>query len=341
MMHNEHGGDLSELMHRYGHAPEDILDLSTGIAPRSWPIPFDLCDVAAWQPLPQARDEEALRQAARASLGLDAKAAICLAPGSQILINLVASLRPAGRVLIPEPAYAEHAAAWSRCGHDISYYDAGTCPDGTSGCVVAVQPGNPAGDHLPPDALAELAGRLAENDGLLVVDEAFADLIPGASLAPYCGAEGLIVLRSFGKFYGLAGLRLGLALGHREEMTRLTEMMGPWAVSTPALQIGAAALADIDFQEQQRQWTGRQHDALVAVLNRHGITRIGGTPLYVLAEVNDAASLQNHLGRAIWTRVFSYHKGWIRFGLALMQQGWPGLMRLLPIGPLLQIDVDG
>ena len=317
MMHDEHGGDLSALMQRYGHAPADILDLSTGIAPRSWPIPSALCDVARWQPLPQARDEAALRQAAQASLGLDASAAICIAPGSQILINLVATLRPAGRVLIPEPAYAEHAAAWSRCGHDIGFYAAGTCPDAASGCVVAVQPGNPAGDHLPPAALAELAGRLAKKGGLLVVDEAFADLIPGASLAPYCGIEGLIVLRSFGKFFGLAGLRLGLALGPQQDITRLTEMMGPWAVSTPALQIGAAALADIDFQHQQRQWISRQHDSLVAVLDRHGIRRVGGTPLYVLAEVEDAASLQNHLAKAaIWTRVFAYHKGWIRFGLA-------------------------
>ena len=174
-----------------------------------------------------------------------------------------------------------------------------------------------------------------------MVDEAFADLMPGASLVPYCGAEGLIVLRSFGKFYGLAGLRLGLALGHREDMTRLTEMMGPWAVSTPALQIGAAALADIDFQEQQRQWIGRQHEALVAVLNRHGITRIGGTPLYVLAEVNDAASLQNHLGRAaIWTRVF-LSQGLDCFGLAPDAAGLARLDAALPDGPAPPIDVKG
>ncbi|MGC6484385.1 MAG: threonine-phosphate decarboxylase CobD [Candidatus Puniceispirillales bacterium] len=316
-MTQHHGGDLEALMRRHGFAAEEILDLSTGIAPRSWPVPPSLLNPASWQPLPQSRDETALIEAARRSLNLDESAAVCLAPGSQILINLAARLRPPGQVLVPQPAYTEHERAWAACGHGIGHYEAGTQPpSATADTVIAVQPGNPMGDHLPPEDWCDHADQLAEKGGLLVVDEAFADLIPEASLTRYCGREGLLVLRSFGKFYGLAGLRLGLAIGHQDDISRLQAMLGPWAVSTPALQIGAAALADTAFQEAQRQWIKAAHKQLVSVLEHHGITRIGGTGLYVLAAVDDAARLQDHLGKAaIWTRIFEGRPGWIRFGL--------------------------
>lgn len=333
-MKNAHGGDLGDVISRFGFAPSEILDLSTGIAPRSWPVPPSLLNPADWQNLPQKADEEALKESARVALNLADNAHIALAPGSQILINLVAQLRPAHTVMIPDPAYAEHASAWRQAGHDIIRYPAGNLTEAATrreGCsLVAVQPGNPLGEVLAPADLAGFAERLHDQGGLVIVDEAFADLMPAVSLTPMAGMPGLIVLRSFGKFYGLAGLRLGLALGHEDDMQKLENLMGPWAVSTPALRIGAAALADQAFQDAQRHWLQAEHDKLVALLQRHQIKPVGGTSLYVLAEVENARALQDHLAAAaIWTRVFERNDRWIRFGLPGDDQGFDRLDQAL------------
>ena len=325
-MKKEHGGDLGDVMRRFGYQSQDILDLSTGISPQSWPVPPALVDTSDWQALPQSQDENLLCAAIRENLSLDDGVAICLAPGSQVLINLVPHLRPKGRVMIPDPAYGEHAPAWQRAGHAVVHYQAGSYPDASEGCVVAVQPGNPMGEVLARDVFHDLVVQVQRHDGLVVVDEAFADLIPEQNLSFLAGIRGLIVLRSFGKFYGLAGLRLGYALGHGDDIDRLQALLGPWAVSTPALKIGAAALADTAFQQAQRQWLLKKNDQLTALLARHGVNRIGGTSLYLLAEVNDAKALQDHLARAaIWTRVFQHQSRWIRFGLPQDEGGFDRL----------------
>lgn len=317
----DHGGDIISAARRFGIDPGDMLDLSTGISPRPWPVPAPLHDPVQWQSLPQKEDEERLKDQARQAWSLADDAAIATAPGSQILISLLPMLRGGARVFIPSPAYSEHGKAWQNAGHEIITYPAGdlpACPGGGSvlEVLIAVQPGNPLGEVVPVAVLAERAAQLAEKGGVVVVDEAFIDVMPGMSLAPYAGRPGLVVLRSFGKFYGLAGLRLGMAIGCAEDIAKLELLLGPWATSTPALRIGAAAIADTAFAEDQRAFLAAGCLRLKAMLDRHGLAVIGGTDLFVLAEVPKAAALQDHLARqGIWTRVFPDAPGWIRFGL--------------------------
>ena len=303
-----------------------MLDLSTGICPRSWPVRSELVNPAEWHDLPQQVDETALHDAFRRHAGIPDDAAILTAPGSQLLISLVPLLGKKGPVAIPDPAYAEHEAAWMRHGYTITRYPAGsnplsasTGPDRTSpasNSFIAVQPGNPVGEVLSPGVLLEASEKAADAGGIVVVDEAFADLDPSISLLPHAGRRGLIIFRSLGKFYGLGGLRLGLAAGHADDIASLAGLMGPWAVSTPALRVGAAALGDTAFQDDQRAWIRARHDELISVLDRHQLTLAGGTGLYALISHDDAAGLHHHLAReGIWTRIFSYNPAWLRLGL--------------------------
>lgn len=250
------------------------------------------------------------------------------APGTQILIETLPRLRPPARVAVLGPTYAEHAAAWARGGHAVA-----AVPDlaaaGEAEVVVAVNPNNPDGRVIPPEDLLASARDLGRRGGLLVVDEAFADLEPGRSLAASLG-PGLVVLRSFGKTYGLAGLRLGFALAVPETARGIAAALGPWAVSGPALAIGRTALAD-------RAWragaaTARAADAarLDRMLARAGGAVVGGTCLFRLAHFADAALLFDRLGAAgIYVRRFADRPDLLRFGLPAGKGAWCRLSRVL------------
>ena len=333
----KHGGNIRQAEAIYGHAFGTMLDLSTGICPRAWPLPLSkglpdggVLDTDTLRDLPQEEDEKALIDAFYKNTSVHGDAAVAIAPGSQILINLVPLLaskdggdaRQGASVAIPNPAYGEHEQAWQHQGFVVQHYEAGKLPIACrdkSICqnLVIVQPGNPLGEVLDIDKVLDSVSTITrESGGLVVVDEAFADLMDEASLLPYAGRKGLIVLRSFGKFYGLAGIRLGFAAGNSDDINHLKNLLGPWAVSTPALRIGAAAIADRDFQDDQRQWIAKHYQSLLGMLENHGFMIIGGTGLYVLIEHDKAVDLHRHLGVAgIWTRVFEAQPKWLRIGL--------------------------
>src|SRR6185312_7570020 len=111
--------------------------------------------------------------------------------------------------------------------------------------AVVVNPNNPDGRQHDPASLLALLPRVTR----LVIDESFADAVPQASLAAEAGKAGLLVLRSFGKFYGLAGLRLGFVLGSADDISALDAMAGPWPVSGVAIEIGRKALLDRDWAD--------------------------------------------------------------------------------------------
>jgi cobalamin biosynthetic protein CobC len=311
----KHGGDLTQAMAQYGGTPAMWLDLSTGINPRPWPVSATLPD-ASWQRLPSRADQEALIAVARVAYHVPAGVEIAAASGTQALIQWLPYLAAPGAVAILSPTYSEHAAAWAHAGHEVVAFTAPDHLPDHARHVVIVNPNNPDGRLHERDALARIGARVRERGGWLVIDEAFADLDPACNAAALCGDLPVIILRSFGKFYGLAGLRLGFAIGPPAMIDRVATALGPWPCSGPALAIGRAALLDEEWADRTREALKSQADRLDAVLIAAGFTIVGGTALFRLVRHSDAKARHAALARHhIWCRRFEAADDWLRFGL--------------------------
>ena len=299
-----HGGDLGEVMRRFPDAPRPWLDLSTGINPV--PYPVGALGEETWSRLPSRDDERALLAAAARRYSVRDEATILAAPGTQALIQLLPRLVPKSRVAVLGPTYEEHEACWARQGHNVDVVDDISRASGAD-VVVAVNPNNPTGTLLKA---------FPTPDQLLVVDEAFIDFLPAeASLVPILPPR-TIVMRSFGKAYGLAGLRLGFAIAERALIARLREALGPWAVSGPALAIGRQALADDDWLGATRERLVADSARLDGSLRAAGFEILGGTLLFRLARHPSAALFVSRLAQhGIHVRAFAQAPDQLRFGL--------------------------
>ena len=301
-----HGGDLSAIRNRYPRAPEPWIDLSTGINPVPYPVTHFPTEI--WSRLPTRQQEKALLEAAALRYGVRDPATIVAAPGTQSLIQLLPRLVPKSRVAVVGPTYEEHEVCWTRQGHAVEV-GASLGKAMSAEVVVVVNPDNPTGRLLPGTALRRFGG-------LLVVDEAFVDLLPSdASLTPDL-PDNAIVLRSFGKTYGLAGVRLGFAIAEKAIAARIRDELGPWPVSGPALEIGRQALADQAWLEAATSRLADDRRKLDVLLVSAGFVILGGTTLFCLAHHQNAAELVERLGRGgIHVRRFDREPHWLRFGL--------------------------
>lgn len=317
----EHGGDPTALERLYDRPEGGWLDLSTGINPRRYPA-HDVSP-ADWGALPTAADLTRLREAAADCYGVRDPSMVLAAPGTQSLIQSLPRLRPQGRTCVLSPTYNEHAHCWAMAGHAVSQAEDLSAIDPNADVVIVVNPNNPDGRRHDPQRLLALAGAQAKKGGWLVVDEAFCDVTPELSLAGSVGADGLIVLRSFGKFYGLAGLRLGFALTNREIGLQLSSFLGPWAVSTPALTIGTQALSDTAWREGTRKWLQDSTKRLDRLLCHKGLDVVGGTSLFRLVSTENAALHFEHLAQnGVLVRRFDYCPNWLRLGLPGDESDW-------------------
>jgi cobalamin biosynthesis protein CobC len=322
-----HGGDLTAARRRFPDAPEPLIDLSTGINPHPYPLPPLPPELFTRLPEPGALD----RLAATAARAYGAAAdQVVAAPGTQSLLAPVFSAVAPGRAAILGPTYAEHARVAALVGHRVEDVTDFTALAGADLAVV-VNPNNPDGRITPRDALLALAEEKRQRGGLLVVDEAFAEVGPeGLSVAAEVGRRGLVVLRSFGKFYGLAGLRLGFALAAAPVAARLRAALGPWPVSGPALAAGEAALSDAAWTEAMRNTLARDAARLDRLLTTAGLEITGGTSLFRLAHIPAAGGLADHLGHAgIVVRRFAEASTALRFGLPADEAAWQRLTAAL------------
>ncbi len=324
----DHGGSLEAARKLFPEAAEPWIDLSTGINPHSYPL-FDLPQAALMR-LPEPAQAAELAAVAAQAYGAPSAANVVAAPGTQILLPLVMPLVAPGKAAILSPTYAEHARTAAGAGHSvIETADISELAD--ANLVIVVNPNNPDGRVLTRSMLLDLAATLRRRGGLLVVDEAFMDVGPAAeSLSGDVEAGGIVVLRSFGKFFGLAGLRLGFAIAADPVAKALNAELGPWAVSGPALEYGLKALADIAWQERMRASLIQSADRLDELLARHGIAVSGGTSLFRFVEHADAAAIFAALGRAgILVRRFDRLPGCLRFGLPADDQAFARLDQAL------------
>lgn len=317
----EHGGNLDEAIRRFGGDSHDWIDLSTGINRQPYPV-GDL-PPGCWNALPSQSAIQSLHRTAQKAYGTEA--AILATNGAQGAIQWLPYLASRGRARILSPTYNEYVAVFSAAG-----WEATETPDldALAGADIAVlaNPNNPDGKRYEPNRLLALLPRV----GRLIVDESFADALPELSLAPQVGQSNLLILRSFGKFFGLAGLRLGFVIGNETDIAALGAMAGPWPISGPAMAVGERALGDREWAKATTARLMRDSLRLDAAISRLGWTLVGGTPLFRLYETSDAARTQERLARAkIWSRVFPHQKRWLRLGLPGNETEWERLSTAL------------
>jgi cobalamin biosynthetic protein CobC len=319
-----HGGRLRQAAHDHGIALEHWLDLSTGINPQGWPVPPLPAQV--WQRLPE--DNDGLHEAAAAYYGT---AHLRPCAGSQQAIQALPHLRAPGSVGMLQPSYAEHAHAWRRAGHTVIPLQADTIEAQIDALdvLLLVHPNNPTGTRFAPAQLLDWHTRLAARGGWLVVDEAFMDATPQHSIAMESGVAGLIVLRSLGKFFGLAGVRVGFVLAWPQLLQRLAAWFGPWAVSHPAREVARRALLDTACQEAMRAQLLRHGARLQTLLTQAGFAPHGGSALFQYLRHADAARIHHALAQqGILVRRFEQPDA-LRFGLPGGEVDWQRLQAAL------------
>ncbi|MDR2613722.1 MAG: threonine-phosphate decarboxylase CobD [Candidatus Accumulibacter sp.] len=320
----EHGGRLRRAARDYGIPLADWLDLSTGINPDMYPVPA--IDPLAWQRLPE--DDDGLEAVAATYYGNDRLLAL---PGSQAAIQSLPRLFEPMAVACVSPLYGEHPHAWERAGHKIRRVPSlRRALAAATPIVLLCNPNNPTAECVPRDALLDAAEALRQRGGHLIVDEAFGDAVPENTLAALAGrdvAPKLIVLRSLGKFFGLAGARVGFVFAAAGILERLRETLGPWSIAHPSRSVARQALADTAWQSAARERLAAASQRLAEKLAPLGAVR--RTALFCAVGGKDAplpvAALAEHFAhRAILVRRFDPH-GLLRFGLPGSEVEWQRL----------------
>ena len=309
----DHGGGLDAAVARFGGDRDDWIDLSTGINP--WPYPVKDIPYSAWHNLPDSGAMQRLLAAARRFWGIPDGADIVAASGVSALIVQLPALSGGATVTIAKPTYNEHEAAFAAAGYALS--DAGAAQ-------VFVHPNNPDGRQF------KAAEIMATHRELTVIDESFCDCTPDTSLVDLAAKQGVVVLKGLGKFWGLAGMRLGLAIARPDTVAVLRDRLGPWAVSGPALHVGASALEDQNWAAATRQRLRQASTRLDSVATDAGLSLVGGTDLFRLYSCSNSDTVYRKLAaQHILTRTFPYSRNWIRLGLPGDEAEWQRLSRVL------------
>src|ERR1700730_12841440 len=311
----EHGGNLFAARRAYPQAPEPWLDLSTGVNPYAYP--FACPPMESWTRLPEPDELRALEAAAAFAYRVPAEVGIVAAPGTQAIVNWLPRLLPARRVGILGVTYCEHARCWATSGAELSVVEDLAGPEDKDKAIV-VNPNNPDGRLVAAADLHALAAALCKHGGRLIIDEAFVDFLePGASAVPGTAESGIVVLRSFGKTYGLPGLRLGFAIASKPVAENLRAALGPWPVSGAAITIGSTALADAEWLAATRARLHADARALDKMLETAGFASGGSSRLFRLVRHEDAQVWFERLANAgILVRGFAARPAWLRFGIA-------------------------
>ena len=309
----DHGGGLDVAISKYGGTREQWIDLSTGINPSSYTIPK--IPKHFWNSLPDSKAQKELLIQAGEFWDVPNNSDIMAASGVSQLIAVLPNLLPVNRVRIISPTYNEHAAAFRSNGWEVG--DAGNVQ-------VIVNPNNPDGHYH------SISEEDTKNFELNIIDESFCDISPDKSLIHLAKQNNVIILKGLGKFWGLAGLRLGFAIASPKLIETIISHVGPWSISGPAQFIGKAALSDNNWIHNTRIRLKKDSVRLDKLISSNNIKPIGGTDLFRLYKTTNAQKIHDKLAQNfIWSRVFPYSENWLRLGIPGDQSAWERLAKAL------------
>lgn len=319
-----HGGDLDWAKKNYGSEGPKWIDISTGINPGPYPIP--ILPEAVWTRLPETAQENGLLAAAQKYYSVPEISSIVACPGTQSALQLIPSLKAQSTVAILSPTYAEHANCWKNAGHEVLEVASLSQIPENADVVVIVSPNNPTGRIADSVQLIDLQKNLSTKEGWLIVDEAFMDMTPARSFVSHLNSKNTLILKSFGKFFGLAGVRLGFVIGDPTIVSEINSRLGPWAVSGIAAYIGKIAFEDSNWCVSTREKLNFDCLRLRDLLGRTKLKIVGGTDLFTLVTSPHASSLFGHLCRhRILVRPFPERPSHLRFGLPAGTENWQRL----------------
>ncbi len=319
-----HGGRLRTAAKRYNIPLEDWVDLSTGINPNGWPV--KIIPAAMWQRLPE--DDDELIEVACRYYGAPSLLPVA---GSQAAIQALPQLRQQSRVCLLSPSYTEHAHAWQRADHHVTTVTPEQIDDALpdTDVLVIINPNNPTGAVFSVEQLLDWHSQLAKRGGWLIVDEAFMDVTPKQSIASHTASPGLIVLRSLGKFFGLAGVRVGFVCANETLLAQMDVVLGPWTISNASRWVAIQALQDYGWQERTRLNLVKENERLLSLLSQHNLPPDGGCEFFLWVNTPHAATIHERLLRqGILTRLFNTPQS-LRFGLPGTEVEWGRLSEIL------------
>lgn len=307
-----HGGRLREAMAAFPDAPRPWLDLSTGINPEPWSGQRAPAD--ALRRLPDPLELAELEAVAARAFGVADTGRVVATSGAEAALRLLPGLIGGGEVGLLTPIYGGHAESWAASAPSLitSLDDLRAL---SADVLVLVNPNNPDGRRIERRALAALAAERSGAGRWTVVDESFGEVAPELSIADL-EIDRLVILRSFGKFYGLPGVRLGFLIGNKIFARKFRVLLGDWPVGADALTMGLEAYADDAWRARTRVWLATQSGAVDAVLARAGLTPVGGCDLFRWVEAPDAVGLFTRLrAEGVLTRPFADRPDRLRIGL--------------------------
>lgn len=323
----KHGGRVLAAAKKYHIAKENWVDLSTGLNPNGWPVPKVPTEV--WQALPE--DDDGLQTAACQYYGCDA----CLpVAGSQVAIQILPTLRSRSKVGVISPTYAEHEYNWKQSGHDVTQVNINDVDQYINelDVLVVINPNNPTGDLIKSKQLLSWYQYLSTRGGWLIIDEAFMDVTPEHSLVSSANKPGLIILRSMGKFFGIAGIRCGFVIADNEILQRLAKKIGPWSLTGPTRFVAKQALLDKTWQVTIIKKINESSIRLRDLLSQSGLPPKGGTALFQWLEHAYAEELYEACAeKGVLIRLYKTNEATssLRFGLPASEKQWQQLNNVL------------
>lgn len=328
----KHGGNLLAVADKYGSDPAEWIDLSTGVSPFTYPVK-DL-PLTAWNHLPQEND--GLEQAATSYYNAPTEPVVVA--GSQAAIMalpevITEKLGRCGTVALPSIGYKEHQHAWVNyrkdgCCWQVEFYDGLPSKEQVATCdvILVINPNNPTGKLSRKDELTALYFELAKRKATLIIDEAFIDCTPNESMLNVNKVMGdLVVLRSVGKFFGLAGARVGFVFAEQAIKDSISNSIGPWTVTGPSRWVVKQALSDSTWQNSARALIRLNAIRLNSLIAELLTARTSGTNLFTTVYLDDAISCHDFLCREkVLTRLCD-EKNALRFGLPVGEKQWEHL----------------
>jgi cobalamin biosynthesis protein CobC len=256
-----HGGDIFSASRLYGTDESEWIDLSTGINPCGYPVAPLAPEIFQQLPYPSAE----LQRCAAAYYGNSSLLPVAGTQAAiQALPQCLSQTTSTNAILLPAVGYQEHRKHWLKNGLTCVDYPSLQLEPATTFIdrqlqqnpnqhLLIINPNNPTGLSFSPQQLLHWSQQLAPG-ACLIVDEAFMDISPEKSLlqADVFLPDNVIVLRSCGKFFGLAGIRLGFVFASEAIRSQLQESLGLWMISGPTQAIAIQALNDEAWQQQAR-----------------------------------------------------------------------------------------